>query len=131
MDSSRLTSARVIYRLFSFSLIGLVNTGIHLFVVVVLVEYAGASSVLANCAAFAVANAFSFYANSRWNYQTALSHRRYSRFLGISLAGLAVTAAVSGLASVMGFHYLVGTGLVFVCLPLLTFLAHERWTWSK
>ena len=121
----------MIHRLFNFSVIGLVNTGIHLFIVVILVEYARASSVLANCAAFAVANAFSFYANSRWNYQAPLSHRRYSRFLTVSLAGLAVTAAVTGLASAMGFHYLVGTGLVFVCLPLLTFLAHERWTWSK
>ena len=37
---------------------------------------------------------------------------------------------ISGVAAALGWHYLVGTALVFVCLPVLTFLAHERWTWS-
>ena len=120
----------MIERFVNFSLIGVANTAIHLAVVVALVEGLQSNPVLANCLAFVVANLFSFYANGRWNYPGRFDRRRYARFLAVSLAGLAVTAGVSGIAAALGWHYLVGTALVFVCLPVLTFLAHERWTWS-
>jgi putative flippase GtrA len=121
----------VMRRFAGFSGIGVLNTLIHLALVVVLVEGAGWHSVMANCAAFVVANLFSFWANSRWNYRTTFCARRYGRFLMVSLAGLLITAALSGLAAWLGWHYLLGTAMVFVALPLLTFLAHERWTWAR
>jgi putative flippase GtrA len=117
-------------RFLRFSGIGLLNTAVHVVVVVVLVELGGFGSVSANVAAFVVANTFSFWANSRWTFRASLSARRYGRFLMVSLLGLAVTAAVSGFASWMNWHYLVGTLLVFCTLPVLTFTAHQTWTWS-
>jgi putative flippase GtrA len=120
----------VLDRFVNFSIIGVANTVIHLAVVVALVEGLQANPVLANCIAFIVANLFSFYANGRWNYPDRFEHRRYGRFLAVSLIGLGVTAGASGIAAALGWHYLLGTGLVFVCLPVLTFFAHERWTWS-
>ncbi len=118
-------------RFAGFSGIGVLNTAIHLALVVALVEQAGWHSVSANCTAFVAANLFSFWANSRWNYRTELCPRRYGRFLAVSLAGLAVTATLTGVAAWLGWHYLVGTAMVFVALPMLTFLAHERWTWAR
>lgn len=120
----------MISRFVNFSIIGLANTAIHLAVVIALVERLHAHPVIANCLAFVVANLFSFYANGRWNYSTRFTRRRYARFLAVSLMGLAATAAMSGIAAVLGWHYLVGTALVFVALPVVTFLAHEKWTWS-
>lgn len=120
----------MIERFVNFSLIGAVSTAIHLAVVVFLVEGLQANRVAANCLAFAAANLFSFYANGRWNYPARFERRYYTRFLAFSLVGLGVTADLSGMAAALGWHYLVGRALVFVCLPVLTFLAHERWTWS-
>ena len=120
----------MIKRFVNFSMIGAINTGIHLAVVIALVEGLRANPVLANSLAFIVANLFSFYANGRWNYPARFERGRYFRFLAISLVGLGVTASISGMAAAQGWHYLIGTALVFLCLPILTFLAHDRWTWS-
>ncbi len=112
-----------------FAVTGLVNTLIHLLVVVALVEWWAVYPALANACAFFVANLFSFWANSRWTFATRLSFGRYQRFLLVSLLGLVVTVAASMLAQRLSWHYLFGVLLSFVCLPLLTFAAHRYWTW--
>ena len=129
--NSFFSSGKLLKRFSGFSLIGVVNTLIHLSVVTCLVELFSVHAVIANCLAFVVANIFSFFANSRWNYGTPLSVTRYRRFLLISFAGLAITAACTAFAELMGWHYLVGTALVFVALPILTFTAHHLWTWAE
>ncbi|WP_296907009.1 GtrA family protein [Polaromonas sp.] len=126
-----LSTHKVLKRFSGFSLIGIFNTLIHLSVVTGLVEFFHVFPVWANCLAFAAANSFSFWANSRWNYGTPLTGDRYRRFLVVSLAGLAITAACTAFAEMMGWHYLIGTALVFVALPALTFMAHHRWTWAE
>jgi putative flippase GtrA len=120
-----------IRRFAGFSIIGLFNTVIHLFVVIGLVECLNFNTVLSNCVAFILANLFSFYANSRWNYRTAIAIRRYQRFLWVSLAGFIITASMSVLADRLGWHYLIGVAMIFVTLPFLTFLVHHRWTWRN
>lgn len=122
-------SSSIFNRFVGFSVIGLINTAIHFALVIVLVEGWGENPVLANSIGFVAANMFSFLANSRWNYRVAISPGRYGRFLIVSLLGLVTTALMSGLAEYCGWHYLVGVGLVFISLPVLTFFAHDRWTW--
>ncbi len=122
---------RLVKRFASFSIIGLINTAIHLLVVIGLVEWLRLHTITSNCIAFVIANGFSFYANSRWNYKTAIEVSRYRRFLWVSLAGLVITAGMSTLANTLGWHYLVGVAMAFVALPFLTFLAHHRWTWRS
>lgn len=118
-------------RFAGFSLIGVINTAVHVLTVMGLVELFGLHPVFGNCLAYVAANMFSFYANSRWNYRTPMAASRYRRFLIVSLGGLGVTASLSGLADVMGWHYLIGTAMVFVVLPGLTFMAHHWWTWGE
>jgi putative flippase GtrA len=124
-------STPLIKRLAGFSTIGVFNTLIHLGVVTALVELLHVHPVLSNCTAFVTANIFSFYANSRWNYGTPMTGRRYRRFLLISLAGLLITAGFSALATALGWHYLIGTAMAFIALPALTFAAHHWWTWAE
>lgn len=113
-----------------FSIIGVILTVMHLFVVMALVELLSFNSVVANCLAFVTANIFSFYANSRWNYRTPLEMSRFWRFFAVSIAGLAITAGVTSIAAVLSWHYLIGTGAVFLALPAFTFVAHNWWTWN-
>ena len=120
----------LLQRFARFSGIGLINTAIHVFVVIALVEAFDVHSVVSNWAGFAAANVFSYWANSRWNYRTSLSPIRYVRFLIVSVLGLVITGLMSGFASFQGWHYLVGTAMVLLSLPLLTFYIHDRWTWA-
>ena len=112
-----------------FSTIGVVNTLIHVGVVMGLVESGLLPPVPANGLAFVAANLFSFWANGRFTFRAAPSWRRYSRFLCVSLAGLLLTLAASLLGEWLAWHYMGGVLLSFVLLPLLSFAANRWWTW--
>lgn len=124
--------SRLLYRQFAcFSGIGVINTVIHVVAVVLMVELYGINPVAANVAAFMLANLFSFWANARWTFRESYDTARYLRFLTISLLGLLTTALLSALANALGWHYLVGIALIMVTLPIITFLAHRKWTWPE
>jgi putative flippase GtrA len=114
-----------------FSGIGLANTALHTGIVVLLVEILDAHPTMANTIAFVIANIFSYWANSRWNFKTPNSLQQYGRFFVVSIFGLAITIMASSLAAQAGWHYLIGLSLVFVALPTLTFLLHYRWTFKR
>lgn len=113
-----------------FSLIGVANTLIHLIIVTTLVELFSVHPLPANGLAFISANLFSFWANSRWSFRTAVTGQRYMRFLTVSLAGLAISLIAVAISEMLQWHYLVGVFLSFIFLPLITFLAHRNWTWK-
>lgn len=112
-----------------FSLVGIANTLIHLIVVTGLVELFSVHPLPANGVAFISANLFSFWANSRWSFRTAITGQRYMRFFAVSLAGLAISLIAIVVSEALQWHYLAGVFLSFVFLPLVTFLAHRNWTW--
>ena len=114
-----------------FAAIGVLNTLIHLGVVMGLVESGALPPVPANGMAFVAANLFSFWANSRFTFRAAPSLRRYGRFLTVSLAGLLLTLAASLLGEWLRWHYLGGVLLSFVLLPVLSFAANRWWTWRE
>ncbi|WP_225781317.1 GtrA family protein [Xenophilus sp. Marseille-Q4582] len=114
-----------------FSAIGVLNTLIHLGVVMGLVESGLLPPVPANGLAFVTANLFSFWANSHITFKTAPSLRRYSRFLCVSVAGLLLTLAASLVGERLAWHYLGGVLLSFVLLPVLSFAANRFWTWRE
>jgi len=113
-----------------FSLIGVINTVIHLTLVTCLVEILLIHPMLANALAFISANLFSFWANSRWSFQTVLTRQRYMRFLLVSLIGLFVSVSAIAVSEALRWHYLIGVLLSFIVLPLITFFTHKKWTWK-
>lgn len=112
-----------------FCAVGLVNTCIHLLVVVAGVESGLAGPMPANVMAFCCANTFSFWANSRFTFRAGLAWNRWRRFVVVSVAGLALAAACSAAAGQLGWHYLGGVLLTFAIMPALSFTANRFWTW--
>ena len=113
-----------------FSLIGIINTLIHLIMVIGLVELLTIHPLPANGLSFISANLFSFWANSRWSFRVAVTSQRYMRFLAVSLLGLAISLLAIAISEALQWHYLAGVFLSFIFLPLITFLAHRNWTWK-
>lgn len=96
-------------RFVRFCLVGVANTGVHMLVVLMLVEGLAWIPPLANVTAFLCANLFSFLVNSRWTFATMQGGAsRYPRFFAVSLVGLAISWACVELALLTGLHYLVG-----------------------
>ena len=116
-------------RVMTFGLVGVLATAIHVTVASALIEGAGWPAGLANGAAFCVATLVSYSLNSRLTFRQAMSRRKLGRFVAVAGAGAALSMAISTGAEWYGLHYLVGIALVVTSLPLLTFLAHSRWTY--
>lgn len=116
-------------RLFSFLLVGVLATAIHVAVAGALIDGAGWRAAFANGVAFCVATLASYSLNSRVTFQQPLSGRTLQRFLTVATAGLALSMAISDGAERAGLHYLVGIALVVSGVPLLSYLAHSRWTY--
>ena len=118
-------------QLTGFSLIGVINTLIHLGLVTALVELLTIHPMPANGMAFIGANLFSFWANSRWSFRTTLTHQRYLRFFTVSLIGLTTSILAIAVSEALKWHYLIGVAISFCIMPLLTFVAHRSWTYKK
>ena len=127
----KIKSSPLIKKITNFSIIGIFNTLIHTGVVIFLIEFGEFNPPLANTIAFVIANIFSYWANGRWNFKSQPTARQYSRFLLVSILGLACTILVSSIVETAGWHYLIGLCMVFIVLPTLTFTLHSRWTYKK
>lgn len=118
-------------RFLSWAAIGVVNTLVHVGVVVALVEGFSCGPVVANGLAFVAASTFSFFANSHWSFRVPPTRGHYFRFLVVSVVGLAASLACSALAKAMQWHYLLGVLCTLVLLPLCSFALHRLWTWRE
>jgi putative flippase GtrA len=114
-----------------FGIIGVVNTLLHSGMVVVLVERARVSPVLANVAGFALANTASFFANSYLTFRRQPTLALYWKFLLVSTGSLVLTVLLSGLAEMLHWHYLIGLAMVLLCGPVLTYLLHKSFTFRQ
>lgn len=61
--------------------IGVLNTALHWVVFAILVGWLGFSQAIANFLAFCVAATFSFFANSKWTFNSTATMTRYISFM--------------------------------------------------
>ncbi|MBL4799730.1 MAG: GtrA family protein [Oleispira sp.] len=112
-----------------FALAGGLVTGLHVLIATILIQAAMLAPSFSNGMAFVVATVFSYFINTMWSFSSPLYRRNLYRFFTVSLIGLFLAMAISGVAQYCGLHY--GYGIVFVTctVPLVTFLFHNFWTY--
>lgn len=113
-----------------FGLVGVINTGVHAGIVILLMETLLPPAYIANGIAFMFANGISYCINSRWTFRTTISFRGYRRFLLVSLLSLALTLLITSLAEHLGLHYGIGLLLVVFMVPVLNYLAVRVWAFA-
>lgn len=113
-----------------FTISGVLVTGLHVLFAVSLIRWAQVSPELANGLAFAAATIFSYVINTLWSFSSPLHGRTLIRFIVVSLLGLLLTVAVSGLAEFYGLNYWLGIACVVCTVPPVTFLLHRFWTYQ-
>lgn len=109
-----------------FALIGVLNTGLHFILLVLLVEKMGVWPPLANATAFFGTNLFSYFANSRFSFRIDINSNRYVRFFLISLIGVVIAYGLSSAVEHFGGHYLLGFVLLIVLMPPVNYLLVRR-----
>jgi putative flippase GtrA len=114
----------------SFALIGLLNTGVHLVILVGLVENHILISSLANVVAFLSANLFSYGLNSRFTFRRRLNWSKYINFLLCSALGAGLSYLISRGAELAHWNYLVGFLLTVILMPPVNFWFVRRFAFS-
>ena len=130
MTHCRLASAAYI-KFLRFGCIGLLNTSLHFFVVIIFVEKILPKPVLANSIAFIVATIFSYIINTNWSFSHRMTISNLLRFLLVSSVGLCLTIFISSIARSQGVGYILATFLVVILVPPVTFLLHFYWTFGE
>ena len=119
-------------KLIKFGVVGVFATLIHVVIASYLIEGSFQISVpMANIVAFLVATTFSYIGNTKWSFSDHFNRGNASRFAVTASVGCLCAYCLSWLADTMGFHYLIGIGLIVLCIPVLTFLSHYYWTYQK
>lgn len=114
-----------------YALIGVGNTGIHLFIVALLIWFVGLNQMYANIIAYIIASSLSFVMNAKWSFKRKPEARNYVRFQLVSVLGLIVSATLGYLGDHFGWHFAVTVFLIALTVPVVSFLLHRSYTFSK
>lgn len=122
---------KVSVQLTRFALVGVLNTGLHVFVVGLMSQVFGFSQLASNVFAYVLASSFSFILNSIWSFQVKPKAHRFARFQLVGMIGVVISAFFGYLGDVFAWHYVL-TGLLTACfVPLISFLGHRAYTYSR
>lgn len=117
-------------RISRFAITGLVVTGLHVLVALMLIRMFYLSSPAANVVAFCVATFVSYCLNTLWSFSGELRLDTLKRFVIVSCVGLIIVYVVSSTARFMGCSDLLGIFFVVCVNPLASFLMHNFWTYK-
>lgn len=83
----------------------------------------------ANVFAVFIAATFSYIGNTKWSFSESFSRQNGYRFVVTAGIGCLLAYSISSLAEARGLHYLIGIGLIVICVPAVSFLMHYFWTY--
>ncbi len=115
-------------KLVRYGLLGLISTGIHVLVAFIFIRLVGPSLFFSNLAGFFVAYHFSYYAQSKWVFDSGLSLKKSMKYLLVQLISLMLAILFSHTVGTISVHLKVI--LTAFVLPLITFFVHKVWTFS-
>lgn len=112
-----------------FGVSGLLATGLHVSIAMMLIVRAGTEPALANALAFTCSTGSSYFLNTFWSFSSSPALANLWRFATVSLGGLTLTALVAHVTAVAGGGPGLGIAMVVCVVPPVTFLAHRWWTY--
>ncbi|WP_394699584.1 GtrA family protein [uncultured Desulfobacter sp.] len=116
------------FKLFRYGLVGLFCTSIHILVASAFIRFIRPSLFLSNLVGFFIAFHVSYYAQSKWVFQSRVSFLKSLKYLLVQVASLMVAICISSALTPFDI-YLKVMCTAFV-LPLITFMVHKIWTFN-
>lgn len=106
-------------------------TCVHTLVVFFLVKIRGGELGIANAVAFLAATGFSYVANTLWTFETKHSRNTLLRYLVVACIGSFFSYLLATLCTFLGFMWWMSVVLIVAIMPLLTWVAHDKWTYAR
>lgn len=119
-------------QMFRFGVIGITATGVHVGMVVFLVEALAVTPLMANALAFLTALPVSYFGNFHWTFGAEGQHqRRIPRFAFTQISGLAGSQGIMFLVvDVLERHYGIALAAALLIVPLSTYMMSRIWVFS-
>ena len=118
-------------RISKFIIAGGITTGIHLGIVMLLVNLKICGIEISNGIAYLVSTIFNLSVNTTWSFQEALSRKIIQRYIVVSIMGLLLAMLVAYLNDKYGYHYVMGIGIIVCICPAATYYMHINYTYKN
>jgi putative flippase GtrA len=130
---SKRDTRRVGCEFLSFAAVGAIGTLVHFIVLVVLVQNANASPVIASTAGFVGGAATNYVCNYYWTFRSTDSHAStMPRFFVVSTIGMGLNAAIMAMLSIMLTQdYLLSQAIATAGVLIWNFSANRLWTFGN
>ncbi len=130
----KIPNFRITQEFLKFSVVGAMNTIIHLLVLYVLTEFFSIWYILSSLFAFLVAVTNSFILNTLWTFRKDIRYKttkKYSKFFIVS-----ITAAISNLfflyvfTEFIGLWYMISQLIAIAITLMINFIGNKLWTFK-
>ncbi len=111
-----------------FALVGVAATLIHIGLAWLGLQVLGLGTAAANGLAFVVANLASYACNTLWTFAARPAVGNGARYVGVSLAALALTLAIAVGVERAGGTDALGVAMVVMVVPGFSYAAHRAYT---
>jgi len=122
------------YQLLKFSAVGLLNTGLHYAVFLVLLRLGHLNYLVASALGYCTGLVNSYLLNRRWTFESRdpKRHLEFGRFVAVNMAALGLNSTVLyGCVSQLGLRPEVGQGIALVISLGVNFLGNRLWTFKR
>lgn len=116
-----------------FVSVGVVATGIHYMILIIMTETGFTSAVIASAAGYVISSIFNYLLNYYFTFSSRERHVFAAlKFTVVASAGLALNSLIMILSVVFaGIHYLPGQILATGCVLVWNYLANRHWTYRS
>lgn len=121
------------YPIIKYGIVGMLGTGIHVSVLVLLVELFKVPAVTATTIGFVVTLLVSYVLNRNWTFESTGegSRTQFLKYVLVCSCGLLLNAALMYVTiHWIGWSYLIGEVLTTIIVPIHNYLWNRYWIFS-
>ena len=117
-------------RVIRFICTGICITGVHIAIAFICIFLLQFNSPEANGLAFIVSTLLSYMINTLWSFSSVPKKKNFYRYFVVACIGFFFSVSISFVIQELGKQAFIGTILVALVVPPLTFLLHNFWTYK-
>ncbi len=113
-----------------FLIVGGSATALQYGLLIVFVQFAGLSPVVATSIAYAISSVYNYLLNYYATFKSDASHRTAAtKFSAVAGSGLLINAGIIAALTKLGAHYLVAQVVATLVILVWNFVVHKYWTY--
>lgn len=128
-------SKKMLLKMVRYGVVGMIGTGTHFLLLILLVEWGGVHPFVGSCLGFIAALIASYFLNRTWTFVTVAEGRGrrgiFLKYTVVSLIGLMLNMGMMYVfLTWLVWPYLCAQAMVVFVVPLSNFLLNYYWTFD-